>query len=87
MATKDSSYVSAKIVTFTKEQTKSLENQTVDVVNGTYLQAEMDTPVSVRNSKGDYDFPEFLLKYVLNGMEYVFWEVNEEEQWALFFRR
>jgi len=87
LATKDSSYVSAKIVTFTTEQTKKLENQTVEVVNGTHLQSKMDTPISVRSAKGDYNFSEFLLKYVLNGIEYVSWEVNEEEQQALFFQK
>ena len=87
LATKDSSYVSAKIVTFTNDQTKKLENQTVEVLNGTHLQSEMDTPISVRSGKGDYDFTEFLLKYVLNGNEYVLWEENEEEQHALFFQK
>ncbi len=86
-ATKDSSYVSAKIVTFTKEQTKNLENQTIDILNGTYLQSEMDIPISVRNGKGEYAFTEFLSKYVRNGMEYVLWKVNEEEQQALFFQK
>ena len=87
LATKDSSYVSAKIVTFTKEQTKNLENQTIDISNGTYLQSEMDVPISVRNGKGDYTFTEFLLKYVLNGTEYILWEENEEEQQAKFFQK
>ncbi len=87
LVTKDSSYVSAKIVTFTNDQTKKLENQTVEVVNGTHLQSKMDTPVSVRSAKGDSVFTDFLLKYVLNGMEYVLWEVNEEERQALFFQK
>lgn len=87
LVTKDSSYVSAKIVTFTNDQTKKLENQTVEVEDGTHLQSKMDTPISVRSGKGDYDFTEFLLKYVLNGTEYVLWEVNEEEQHALFFQQ
>ncbi len=87
LVTKDSSYVSAKIVTFTTDQTKKLENQTVEVVNGSHLQSKMDTPISVRSDKGDYVFNEFLLKYVLNGTEYVLWEVNEKEQHASFFQK
>ncbi|MFJ7935416.1 two-component system regulatory protein YycI [Sporosarcina sp. NPDC096371] len=86
-ATKDSSYVSAKIVTFTNEQTKNLVNQTTEVLNGTYLQSKLDVPISVRNSKGEYSFTEFLSKHVLNGTEYVLWEVNEEKQQALFFQK
>jgi regulatory protein YycI of two-component signal transduction system YycFG len=87
IVTKDSSYVSAKIVTFSNDQTKKLENQTVDIVNGTHLQSKMHTPISVRSEKGDYAFTEFLLKYVLNGLEYVLWEVNEDERHALFFQK
>lgn len=87
IVTKDSSYVSAKIVTFTKEQTKILEGQTVDIVDGTHLQSSMDIPISIRSGKGDYAFNEFLLKYVLNGIEYVLWETNEEERQALFFQK
>lgn len=87
LVTKDSSYVSAKIVTFTSEQIKKLENQTAEVVNNTYLQSKMETPISVRSGKGDYDFTEFLMKYVLNGLDYVLWEVNEEERHALFFQK
>ena len=32
-------------------------------------------------------FTEILSKYVLNGAEYVLWEVDEEEQEALFFQK
>ena len=39
------------------------------------------------NAKGDFDFTEFLSKYVLNGAEYVLWEVDEEERTALFFQK
>ncbi len=86
--TKDSSYVSAKIVTFTPEQTKTLENQKIDVLNGTYLQSTLDIPISIRNVKGEYSFTEFLSKNVLNGSEYTLWEeVKEEEQQALFFQK
>ena len=86
-ATKDSSYVSAKIVTFTPEQTKKLEHQTIDGLNSTHLQSTMDIPIKIRNGKGDYSFPEFLTKYVLHGLEYVLWHVDEEQQKALFFQK
>ena len=43
--------------------------------------------VSVLNTKGEYDFTEFLSKYVLNGEEYVLWEVDEENRQALFFQK
>lgn len=85
--TKDSFYVSAKIVTFTSDMTMKLDNQTIEVLNGTHLQSEMDEPISIRSGRGNYVFNEFLSKYVLNGTAYVLWEVNEEERHALFFQK
>lgn len=84
---KDSAFVSAKALIFTDEQLKSLENQKTNVLNGTELHSKMKTPVTVRNAKGDYEFTEFLSRYILHGGEYILWEVNEEEQQALFFQQ
>ena len=53
----------------------------------TYLQSTIEVPISVRNAKGEYNFTELLSKYVLNGSEYILWEVDEEEQQALFFQK
>jgi regulatory protein YycI of two-component signal transduction system YycFG len=85
---KESFFVSAKIVTFTPDQVDLLENQIVtESLEGTLLESVLEAPFSIRNAKGDYSFPEFLLKYVLNGSDYVLWEVNEEERQALFFQK
>ncbi len=83
----DPFYVSAKSMTFTDEQIDKLENQQVEVSDETSLQSKLNDPVSVLNAKGDFDFTEFLSKYVLNGAEYELWEVDEEEQEALLFQK
>ena len=51
------------------------------------FKSKLKEPVSIMNTKGDFDFTDFLSKYVLNGSEYTLWEVDEEEQSALFFQK
>ncbi|WHT49844.1 two-component system regulatory protein YycI [Sporosarcina thermotolerans] len=80
-------YVSANIKMFTIEELESLKSQSIVITDNTRITSEMSTPISIRNSKGDYHFPEFLTKYVLNGMDYELWEVNKEEKRAIFFQK
>jgi regulatory protein YycI of two-component signal transduction system YycFG len=79
-------YLSAKPVTFSDEQVEKLENQVITLEHETLLQSTMLDPVSLLNEKGDFDFTGFLSKNVLNGAEYILWEVNKEEQRALLFQ-
>lgn len=83
----DPSYVSAKSMIFIDEQINKLENQKVEISDETFLQSKLDDPVSVMNTKGDFDFTEILAKYVLNGAEYELWDVDEETQEALLFQK
>ncbi|MEK3937258.1 two-component system regulatory protein YycI [Sporosarcina sp. FSL W7-1349] len=83
----DASYISAKAVAFDKEEVGKLEGQSAVIVGETVLQSVLDSPETVRNAKGDYNFTDFLSKYVLNGKEYQLWEVDEEEGTALFFQQ
>lgn len=83
----DPSYVSAKSMIFIDEQINKLENQKVEISDETFLQSKLDDPVSVMNTKGDFDFTEILAKYVLNGAEYELWDVDEEAQEALLFQK
>ncbi|MBO0587538.1 two-component system regulatory protein YycI [Sporosarcina sp. E16_8] len=83
----DPSYVSAKSMIFTDEQIDKLENQKVEVLEETFLQSKLNDPVSVLNAKDNFDFTEILTKYVLNGVEYELWDVDEEAQTALFFQK
>ncbi|WP_186671919.1 two-component system regulatory protein YycI [Sporosarcina sp. BP05] len=83
----DQFYMSARSMIFTDEQIDKLENQIVEVSDETYLQSELNDPVSVLNEKGDFDFTKVLSKYVLNGAEYELWTVNEETRQALLFQK
>jgi regulatory protein YycI of two-component signal transduction system YycFG len=84
---KESSFLSAKIVTFTDDQVNLLKDQDVNLLEDTHLVSTLEVPINVQNAKGEYTFPEFLSKYVLNGTDYVLWKVNEEQQNALFFQK
>lgn len=80
-------YVSAEIAAFTNEQIATLENQSVKVTDEIHLTSTIAKPVKVLNSNGNYNFNEFISKYVLNGTEYTLWEMDEKNQRALFFQR
>ncbi|MCZ2259058.1 two-component system regulatory protein YycI [Sporosarcina sp. G11-34] len=82
----DAYYVSSEVATITEEQISSLENQFVSLINDTELVVKMDKPVRIKDSKGNYNLREFLLKYVLNGEEYTLWNIDEDKEEALFFQ-
>ncbi|PIC83960.1 two-component system regulatory protein YycI [Sporosarcina sp. P1] len=84
---KDVSYLSAHIATFTNEKLEKLNNQSFVLVEKSRLLSQMKKPVKVTEGEDGYDFDEFLKKYVLNGEDYVLWDVDEEEQNAVFFQR
>lgn len=87
---KEVSYLSANIATFSEEELDELKksnDQSPLLITKSHLVSHMKKSVSIRNDKNDYDFDEFLEKHVLQGADYVLWEVNEEEQQAVFFQR
>ncbi|PID13971.1 hypothetical protein CSV63_15205 [Sporosarcina sp. P34] len=84
---KDVSYLSAHIATFSNESLKGLSNQSFVLVEKSRLLSHMKKAVKVTEGKGEYYFDEFLKKYVLHGEDYVLWDVDEEEQSAVFFQR
>lgn len=84
---KEISYMSAKIIAFTPEMVGQLQNQSITIIDGTQLNAHLEVPISVRSEKGDFHFSEFLLNFVLNGDEYIQWEVDEDRQQAVFFQK
>ncbi|WP_432362712.1 two-component system regulatory protein YycI [Sporosarcina sp. UB5] len=80
-------YISANMKTFTKEELETLEGQSILIIDNTRVEAKMDTPVSIQNTKGDLHFTDFLAKYVWSGSEYELWEVDEGAQKAIFFQK
>lgn len=87
LAKKEVSYLSANIAYFSEERLKGLKDQSFVIIEKSRLLSQMKTSVSVKNSKDDYAFDDFLDQYVLEGNEYELWEVDEEEQKAVFFQR
>lgn len=83
----DPSYLSAKSKRFTEEQLADLDNQVAMIEDGTRIKSSLNEPVSVMNSKGDYDFTEFLSKNVLFGTDYLEWNIDKEARQAIFFQK
>lgn len=84
---KDVSYLSAHVATFSYEKLEKYSNQSFVLVEKSRLLSHLKKSVKVVNGKDDYSYDEFLSKNVLNGEDYELWEVNEEEQQAVFFQR
>ncbi|QTD40148.1 two-component system regulatory protein YycI [Sporosarcina sp. Te-1] len=82
-----SSYISAKIATFSKDELDGLKDQTIMLLeNDTTIQSKLTTDVAVKDSNNQYQFDHFLANYVYAGNEYSEWEINETEQKAVFFQ-
>lgn len=81
------SYVSADVSAFSKDELDKYKNQEFTITEDTILYSKLNTTFNIKNSKGDYKFPEFLADYVPYGKEYLLWEVVEENQFAVFFQK
>lgn len=86
---KEVSYLSARSGVFTEEDLQQLKKseQSYFVIDKTRLQSTMKKNISVKGSKNQFDFDSFLSNYVIEGSSYELWEVDEEEQRAVFFQR
>lgn len=82
----DSYFVSAEIAVFSEEELLSLQNQSIEVEDGTHLYSTIKKPIMLNNTNGEIDFNSFLAEYVLHGEEYVLWKRNDKERQATFFQ-
>lgn len=83
---KESSYVSADISVFLKENLLNYKNQKFSIIDESHITSELEKEFKIRNTKGELQFSEFLLTYVPNGKDYILWKMDEEEREALFFQ-
>ena len=84
----NSSNISGRIISFTKEQLEGMKDQMMILTEGnTKIEAELNTPVTVLNEEGKYIFDSFLMDYVYGGNEYSLWEIDKEAGKALFFQQ
>ena len=83
---KEASFVSADVVDFGKESLKDLKGQKTEVTNNNVLTSTLTDKITLEDVKKD-DFKSFLSQYVLNGNEYVLWEMEEDQNKAFFFQQ
>lgn len=83
----ESSFVSAEIATFSKDELASIKGQEFTLPDKTHLSSILNVPYPIRNAKKEYQFTQFLATHVLHGDEYVLWDVDEENRQALFFQK
>lgn len=83
---KESSYVSADISVFLREDLLNLKNQKFSIIDESHITSKLEKEFKIRNAKGELQFNQFLLTYVPNGKDYILWKVDEEEREALFFQ-
>lgn len=81
------SYVSADIATFTEADLEMFENQKFVIMDETHLTSSLTEDYSIRDSKNEYQFKQFLASHVLKGKEYVLWEIDTEKKQAVFFQK
>ncbi|MGG0643771.1 two-component system regulatory protein YycI [Sporosarcina gallistercoris] len=83
---KEASFVSADIVDFHKESLKDLKGQKTSIIGDNLLRSTITDKITLQEAKKD-DFKAFLSQYVLNGTEYVLWEVADDQKKAVFFQQ
>lgn len=83
----DFSYISADVKTFSEDELEGLEGQSITIVDQTHIESDMIDQALIRNSKEEPYFTEFLTKYVWSGSEYELWDIDEEDQKAIFFQK
>lgn len=81
------SYVSADVSAFSKDELQKFKNQEFVISEETILYSKLTSTFNIKNSKGDYQFEEFLSSYVPYGKEYLLWEIVEENRSAVFFQK
>ena len=83
----ESSYASAEVAAFTEEDLKSFKNQEFTILDKTLLVSKVNAVFPISNSKGEYLFTQFLAANVPKGNEFILWDVDKENNVALFFQK
>ena len=83
----DIAYISGRIRNFTEEDLP--KNATIEpiIVDDYTIEAMLKSPFKLKSLEEENVFAEFLQTNVFEGTNYVLWEINEEEQYALFFQK
>lgn len=79
------SYISGKVKQFTEKELSSLQNQNVQIINGTEIQARI-TKLSSLPAITDEVLSDFVKKQVYKGSSYKLWKINKKDREAIFFQ-
>ena len=81
------SYLSGKMRNFRENEVSSNSLVDIQIIGDYILRATFKNPISLKDSSSNIDFKDFAGIHVNEGDKYVLWEVNEEQQYALYFQK
>ncbi|AYC28405.1 two-component system regulatory protein YycI [Paenisporosarcina cavernae] len=84
--TKEESYVSGTVHTFTEEDVESFEDTTFQIVENTKVLAELSKPYAMNDLQSKAQWDAFLDEHVYRGSSYGLWNVDTEARSATFFQ-
>jgi len=79
------SYISGKIKQFSQDELSHLQNQHIQIHNGTDLEAKIISPTPLTEIT-DESLTDFVEHNVYKGGSYKLWKINKEEKEAIFFQ-
>ena len=80
------SYISGKVRNFEESQLPSSDLAKYHVIDKHLIKADLVTPVKISDVTEKSNFKDFVNYYVYEGSNYILWNINEEEHYALFFQ-
>ncbi|MFJ8264040.1 two-component system regulatory protein YycI [Rummeliibacillus sp. NPDC094406] len=79
------SYISGKIKQFSQDELSHLQNQHIQIHNGTDLESKIISPTPLTEIT-DESLTDFVEHNVYKGGSYKLWKINKEEKEAIFFQ-
>lgn len=80
-------YISGKQKKFTTEETDVLDNQTVIILDSTFLKSTLNKPLSLPESNFEFRINQFLKEEVISGESYKLWSFDVETRTFYYFQQ
>lgn len=81
------SYLSGKVRNFTKDTILNSSLVVTKIIDQHIVESVFYEPIKIESVSEEKSFTDFAHQYVLDGKNYVLWEINKEERTALFFQK